>query len=104
MKGPEFTSFYIVVRLWAPPEESNAAEKPRYIQSIEVEGEPVRWTTTDDWRQAHFFKSGSVAGRVVYGVDRFRSRIARGWVYEIVKVTEEILSSNLDEQLSKEEA
>ena len=53
------------------------------------------WTITTNWREAHFFDSGSEAGHTIWGVDRIRSRLARGWVYEVVKVTEEVLSSNL---------
>ena len=105
MSEVEFTDFYIVVRMWCPPDQCADPEKPRYVARIDDGGDgPTKWTTTKNWREANFFKSARVAGRVIHGVDRVRTRIARGWVYEIVKVTEEVLSSNLDNKLEEEAA
>jgi hypothetical protein len=77
--------------------------KPRYVQSLDKDGK-ISWTVTEDWREAHFFKSGRVAGRVLHGVDRIRTRINRGWIFEILKVTEEVLNTNLQERLEKGDA
>ena len=97
-----YTDSYIVIRMWCPPTESENP-KARFVRRIKQEDGTDSWTTTDDWKEAHFFEAPRIAGRVLAGVDRLRTRIARGWVYEIVRVTEEVLSSNLEETTETEE-
>ena len=98
-----YTDSYIVVRMWSPPEESDTPGKAKYVRRLDLEGGGTSWTLTENWKESHFFSSARVAGRIVVGVDRLRTRIARGWVYEIVKVTEEVLSSNLEEESANPE-
>jgi hypothetical protein len=94
-----YTDQYIVVRMWCPPEETSTPSKAKYVRRLELEGGGTSWTLTEDWKEANFFSSARVAGRIVVGVDRLRTRISRGWAYEIVKVTEVVLSSNLEDEI-----
>ena len=98
-----YSDHYIVIRMWAPPEESSSPDKAKYVRRLDLEGGGSSWTLTEDWKKAHYFSAARVAGRVVVGVDRLRTRIARGWVYEIVKVTEVVLSTNLEEVIPEPE-
>ena len=86
--------YYIIIRLWAPPEETERPEVPVYVRRLDTDGK-VNWTTTRDWQNASYFKSQKTAERILNGVARIRARIEHGWFYEIIKVSEETIATNL---------
>ena len=88
---------YFFVRLWAPPSETSDPEEPHYVQRIDGEGE-TKWTTTRSYADANFFQSLKTAVRVMRGVARLAGRIEHGWLYEIIRVEEEIMASNVPEE------
>lgn len=94
----EIIDSYVLVRLWCPPDEAEDWETPRYLRMLVKEGAPVSWTLTQDWQEANYFKTDMAARRILQGIDRIKSRIERGWIYEILRVTEEIVEHNKPEQ------
>ena len=90
---------YLFVRLWAPEAETDDHGDPHYVRRLEEEdGQNVRWTVTKVWKEAAFFKSLRVAQRIIRSVKRIKSRIERGWLYEIIFVEEEIVDTNVVEK------
>ena len=61
------------------------------------------WKLTRDFDQAAVFKSAKIAARIVKNIPATKSRLAKGWGFEIVKITEECLESNINFD-EKEEA
>ena len=90
---------YFLVRMWGPRGECENPRDPRYVARVEDDnGTNIRWTITEEFDEANFFKSVRTARRVVRGVKRVSDRIIRGWLYEIIKVDEEIVDSNIPER------
>jgi len=100
----EITDMYCLVRMWCPPDEADDWEQPRFVQLLSAFDGQVSWTLTKDWQEANYFNSEVSAKRVVRGVERIRSRIENGWIYEILKVTEEIVDHNKTEEQEGEAA
>jgi hypothetical protein len=86
---------YLFVRLWAPEDECQDSEKAHYVTLVDNEVDVHQWTLTRVWKDAHFFKRLISAQRVLRGVQRIKSRLERGWLYEIICVSEEIVDSNV---------
>lgn len=90
---------YIVIRMWAPEGACENPELPHFVQMIDPgEGKEFQWTLTRKFEEARLFKFIRGAKRIVSGVERIKSRLDRGWVYEIVLVIEEIVESNIADQ------
>lgn len=88
------SDFYVLIRFWCPPNEADDWKEPRYVRRLDTDGE-ISWTVTKNWEEANYFSSEKTAARVIRGVKRLQARIADGWIYEILKVTEETVESNL---------
>ncbi len=84
---------YLFVRMWAPREECGDPENPHYVQRIDS-GAETQWTLTRAFSEANFFKSARIASRIITSVKRIKDRITRGWLYEVIRVEEEIVESN----------
>lgn len=84
-----------VIRLWAPPAADADADKPHFVQQLEPADGQAQWTMTRVFDEAHLFKHERVAMRVVRKVRRVRQRIDHGWLYEVLKLTEEIVDTNV---------
>jgi len=93
---------YLFIRLWAPHDECQDADEPHYVQCVDSEAKVIQWTLTREFLDAFFFKGLRTAQRVIRGVQRIKFRVQRGWKYEIIRVEEEIVDTNV--VMQKEEA
>ena len=89
---------YSFIRMWAPADDCIDWEEPHYVQQVQEDKGPVRWTLTRDFEIAHKFKHLRAVRRVVKNVRRVASRIQDGWIYEIIRVKEEVVESNVPEK------
>ena len=98
---------YVFIRMFANDEDFDGDLRPYYpVYEIKEEG-GVSWSLTRDFREAKTFKSVDLAKRIVRNVAEFRSRIDRAWGFQIIRITEEILDTNIDfedEDVLQEEA
>ena len=94
---------YLFVRLWAPEAECNTPDDAHYVMSLPHD-KGTQWSLTREFTEAHYFKKQVTAERVVRGVRRIADRIARGWLYEIIRVEENIVDTNVPEKKEKEVA
>lgn len=85
---------YLFVRMWAPRGECDDPENPYYVQQLEAQKGETQWTLTRVFSEANFFNTARVAKRIVTSVKRIKERITRGWIYEVIRVEEEIIESN----------
>lgn len=93
---------YLFIQLWAPKAECDDPEKPHYVMSVPQEP-GFRWTLTREFGEAHNFKKQVTAERVIRAVRRIADRVARGWLYEIIRVEETIVDTNVPEKAEEKE-
>lgn len=89
------TLSYFVVRLWAP-RGTNGKEDPLFVGDCVVDHpiEETQWEITHDFSRARMFKSAQPIKRLLRGVKEIAERVTQGWIYEIIRVTEEIVETN----------
>ncbi len=108
MNRTDVEDYYVFIRMWCPPEETKKPKEEHFVQRLEVEeGGSMQWTLTKDFEEATLFKSANIAKRLVRAVERLRYRIERGWFYEVVMVSEEVIDHNLpslEDEDKKEDA
>ena len=92
---------YLIIRLWAPRSECSNPEEAHYVARIEHD-DNIQWTLTREFTEANYFKSQKTAERVVRGVRRIAERVDRGWYYEIIRIKEEVIDTNVPEQERKQ--
>jgi hypothetical protein len=102
MNRYDIEDHYIFIRMWCPPAETAEPKVPHYVQRLDRD-KGVEWTLTRVFEESALFKSEKIAKRLVKAVARIRSRIERGWLYEVVKVTEEVLEHNLPSAPAEDE-
>jgi len=95
MNRTDMIDHYVLIRMWCPNPKTEALKEPHYVQRLSSGNGEVQWTVTQVFEEAMFFKSENIAKRIVKAVGRLQHRIERGWLYEVVKVTEEVLEHNL---------
>ena len=104
MNRIDIEDYYVYIRMWCPPFEAEKPKVPFFVRRLDPEGGGVlQWTLTEDFDEATLFRSEKIAKRVVKAVDRFRHRIDRGWYYEVVRVTEEVVDHNLPPSKAEDE-
>jgi hypothetical protein len=92
----ELEDYYVFIRMWCPSTETGEPDTPHFVRRLDsAEGQTIQWTLTQDFKDATLFKSENIAKRLVHSVGRLKHRIERGWLFEVVKVTEEVIDHNL---------
>lgn len=95
MRREDITDFYVLIRLWATSEDVDDNSRPFYPCHADGDG-PITWALTQNFKEARLFKSADIAKRIVRNVGEFKKRLQRGWGFEVVKVWEELLDTNID--------
>lgn len=95
MNRDDIEDYYIFIRLWAPPSEVDDHEIAFYPYHHFPEGGGVEWKLARTFEEAVLFKSENIAIRLVKSIPLFKERIDRGWGYEVLKVTEECIDTNI---------
>ena len=95
MNRDEIEDYYIFIRLWAPPSEVDDYKTAFYPYPTFPEEGGVVWKLARTFEEAGLFKAEKIAVRLVKSIPLFKERIDRGWGYEVLKVTEEIVDTNI---------
>jgi hypothetical protein len=86
---------YLFIRMWAPQKPTDTGEpEPYYVMHVDDDQGDTKWTVTQEFTEAKFFKRIRTPSRILKSVKRLAARIERGWCYEIIHVEEEIVESN----------
>jgi hypothetical protein len=86
---------YLFIRMWAPRKPTDTEEpEPYYVMNVDDGPGDTKWTVTQEFTEAHFFKRVRTPSRILKSVKRLAARIEDGWNYEIIHVEEEIVESN----------
>lgn len=96
MNREDIVDYYIFIRLWTSNPEDEDPSKPFYPYHTPIEGGGMKWKLTREFDQAAVFRSAKIAIRIVKNIPVTKSRLEQGWGYEIVKITEECLESNIN--------
>jgi len=89
-----YLDYYIFIRMFSSDDEDDS--RPFYPYHVHKEGGGLEWRLTRDFDEAANFKSADIAKRIVKSVTEFKTRIDRGWGYQVVKVSEECLETNIN--------
>ena len=98
MRREDITDFYIFIKLWAPlgEDEKDEDSSPFYPYHGTTEGGGVVWKLGESFDFAAIFRSEDIAKRIIRSVSLFKELIEQGWSYEVIKVTEEIIATNIE--------
>ena len=86
---------FFIIRMWAPQNESADSDKPHYVARVERETGAMSWTVSRTFSDANVFKKERPAKAVVRSVRRIADRVSRGWLYEIIRIQEDIVATNV---------
>jgi hypothetical protein len=88
----DMTDLYVVIRLWCTKRALGDTERAYFVRRILPEGGEERWTVTQTFAEAMCFENEKLAKQVIETVGRIKHRVENGWLYEIIKITEEVVT------------
>jgi len=96
-KRTEIAETFVIIRMFANDEEFDGDYETPYYAAMDMkESGGVEWKLTRNFREAATLKSADIAKRLVRSIPEFRKRVDRAWGYQIVRISEEILETNIE--------
>jgi len=93
MKRTDVPDYYICIRMWSPFDEDGNGTY--YVRNEVIDGGGLKWDLCRTCKEASVFMSADIAKRIVKNIPLLKEKWALGWVYEVIKVSEEILDTNI---------
>jgi hypothetical protein len=79
--------------MWSPFDEDGPGTW--YARNEIIDGKGIQWDVCGSVKKAALFKSSDIAKRIAKNIPFLKEKWAQGWVYEVVKVSEEVLDTNI---------